>query len=67
MIFSVRELETGAAKDVSGVFRITRGGDYFAVGGDDDDGDEDGDEVKEVELLYLLQRDGGLKVFQRGE
>ncbi|GIZ38806.1 hypothetical protein CKM354_000220700 [Cercospora kikuchii] len=67
VIFSVRELETGAAKDVSGVLRITRGGDYFAVGGDDDDGDEDGDEVKEVELLYLLQRDGGLKVFQRGE
>ncbi|PPJ59714.1 hypothetical protein CBER1_10801 [Cercospora berteroae] len=69
VVFSVRELETGAAKDVSGVLRITRGGDYFAVGGDDDDEDEgdEGGKVKEAELLYLLQRDGGLKVFQRGE
>ncbi|KAF2207344.1 hypothetical protein CERZMDRAFT_107799 [Cercospora zeae-maydis SCOH1-5] len=93
-IFSVRELATGAARDISGVLRVTRGGDYcfsFAEedqteedeGGDDDDDDDDDDEygkrcggkqeaggggdVQEAELLYLVQRDGGVKVFQRGE
>lgn len=66
VVFSVRELETGAAKDVSGVLRITRGGNCFAVDEEQEDEEESG-EVKEAELLYLLQRDGGLKVFQRGE
>ena len=60
MVMSVRELETGAAKDVSGVLRVTKGG-----GHDDDDG-IGGDEVKEAELLYLVQRDGSVKVFSRG-
>ena len=50
------------------MLRITRGGDYYAVGGDEDEDDgEHGEEVKEAELLYLLQRDGGMKVFRRGE
>ena len=59
-IMSVRELDTGAAKDISGVLRITRGG------GAHDFDDESEDEVKEMEALYLVQRDGNAKVFERG-
>ena len=59
-VLGVRELETGAAKDVSGVLRITRGGGSY-------DWDEEPDEMaKEAELLYLVQRDGNVKVFGRG-
>ncbi|KAF2485979.1 hypothetical protein BDY17DRAFT_246791 [Neohortaea acidophila] len=58
-VVGVRELLTGAARDVSGVVRITRGGGAY-------EGDEAGD-VKEVEALYLVQRDGGVKVFGRGQ
>ncbi|KAM3422493.1 hypothetical protein BST61_g2839 [Cercospora zeina] len=78
-ILSVRELATGAARDISGVLRITRGGENSSLAGADDDGEgtgrgdddkdkEGGDEegVKEAEFLYLVQRDGGVKVFQRG-
>lgn len=58
----VRALETGAARDVSGVLRITRGGGY---GGWEEE--EDGTEMgREVELLYLVGRDGNVKVFERG-
>lgn len=55
----VRALETGAARDVSGVLRITRGGGW--------EEEEDGTEMgREVELLYLVGRDGNVKVFERG-
>ena len=50
-VLSVRELGTGAARDVSGVLRITRGGK------------SDG-EVKEWEGLYLVGRDGGVKIVE---
>lgn len=55
----VRALETGAARDVSGVLRITRGGGW---------GWEEEEEGmgREVELLYLVGRDGNVKVFERG-
>ena len=53
MVMSVRELETGAARDVSGVLRVTNGGD--------------GGEVEEREMLYFVGRDGGVRVFGRGE
>lgn len=60
LVLSCRELETGAARDVSGVLRITRGGDS-----DWGQGGEQGEEA-EAELLYLIQRDGVAKVFKRG-
>lgn len=60
-VVSARELETGAAKDVSGVLRVTRGG--AASAREEDEGLE---EVKEMEALYLVQRDGSVKVFERG-
>lgn len=60
MVMSVRELDTGAARDISGVLRITRGGAVTDL----DDAEQD--EVKETESLYLVQRDGNVKVFERG-
>ncbi|KAI7081313.1 hypothetical protein KC356_g9203 [Hortaea werneckii] len=61
-VVSARELETGAARDVSGVLRVTRGGAAFAR-----EEEEDGaEEVREMEALYLVQRDGNVKVFERG-
>ena len=44
----MRELGTGAARDVSGVLRITRGG-------------KSGGDVRELEGLYLVGRDGAVK------
>lgn len=50
-VLSVRELGTGAARDVSGVLRVTKGGKC------DDD-------VREWEGLYLVGRDGGVKIVE---
>ena len=54
-IMSVRGLDTGAAKDVSGVLRISNGDECV------DDGD-----TEERECLYYVGSDGGVKVFDRG-
>ena len=53
IVMGLRGLDTGAARDVSGVLRITRGGD-------------DTDEVEEKEVLYYVSGDGGVRVFERG-
>ncbi|KAI6867304.1 hypothetical protein KC338_g4452 [Hortaea werneckii] len=60
-VVSARELETGAARDVSGVLRVARGGAAFAR-----EEEEGAEEVREMEALYLVQRDGNVKVFERG-
>lgn len=53
---SVRGLDTGVAKDISGVLRISRGA-----------GIEDEDEaVEDKECLYFVETDGSVKVFERG-
>lgn len=56
MILSLRLLDTGIAKDVSGVVRITRGGDS---GGER--------QIEEKEYLYHVGGDGGVRVFERGQ
>ncbi|EMF08050.1 uncharacterized protein SEPMUDRAFT_54994 [Sphaerulina musiva SO2202] len=62
-VMGVRALETGAARDVSGVLRITRGGGWEW----EEDGEGEGEGMgREVELLYLVGRDGNVKVFERG-
>ena len=53
VIMGLRGLDTGVARDVSGVLRITRG-------------TEDTDEVEEKEVLYFVSADGSVKVFERG-
>jgi elongator complex protein 6 len=59
-VIQLRSLETGAAKDISGVLRVSAGGahDNFE---DEDSGLEEG------EWLYQVKGDGGVKVWGRGE
>lgn len=53
-VLGLRELDTGVARDVSGVLRIGKGGDEGAEG------------VETRELLYFIAGDGGVRVFERG-
>ena len=56
-VMSLRGLDTGVAKDVSGVLRVSKGaGEPPAEAGD----------VEERECLYYVGSDGGVKVFERG-
>lgn len=57
IIWGVRELDTGSARDVSGVLRITRGPAIERVPGKG---------FEEKELLYFVAGDGGIRVFERG-
>lgn len=56
VLLCLRLLDTGAAGDVGGVLRITRGG-----------GGGGGLDVEEHEYLYRVGSDGGVKVFERGQ
>ncbi|GKT45949.1 elongator complex protein 6 [Colletotrichum spaethianum] len=56
MVISLRLLDTGNASDVSGVLRITAGGDGNGERA-----------VEETELLYFVGGDGSVKVFGRGQ
>ncbi|KAL2131994.1 hypothetical protein VTI74DRAFT_4326 [Chaetomium olivicolor] len=51
-VLSLRLLDTGAAKDVSGVIRITHGGKPH---------------TRDHEYLYHVGGDGGVRVFERGQ
>ena len=53
-VISIRELDTGGARDVSGVLRVSRGGAW-----------EEG-EFEEREVLFFVGGDGGVRVFERG-
>ncbi|KAI0109459.1 hypothetical protein F4776DRAFT_667769 [Hypoxylon sp. NC0597] len=57
LVVSSRMLDTGMARDVSGVLRVTPGGDRH---------DTDS-VVEERELLYFVAGDGGVRVFERGQ
>ncbi|KUI61985.1 hypothetical protein VP1G_09148 [Cytospora mali] len=54
-VLSLRLLDTGTAKDVGGVVRITRGGGSLDRA------------IEEHEYLYHVGGDGGVKVFERGQ
>ncbi|KAK8023989.1 hypothetical protein PG993_012055 [Apiospora rasikravindrae] len=54
MIISLRMLDTGTAKDVSGVLRVAQKGASANAGED-------------RELLYFIAGDGGVRVFERGQ
>jgi elongator complex protein 6 len=55
LVLSLRLLDTGTAKDVSGVVRITRGGAESSL------------TAEEREYLYFVGGDGGVRVFERGQ
>lgn len=55
VVCALRALETGTARDISGILRIGRGAG---------DGSE---EVEEMEVLYFVEADGGVRVFERGK
>lgn len=61
MVVQLRNLETGAARDVSGVLRASKGGAWS------DNGSTDTETKWEKEVLYFIQRDGSVNVFGRGE
>lgn len=54
-VVSLRMLDTGTARDVSGVVRVTG-----ERGEEGEDGRRDG------EWLYFVAGDGGVRVFERG-
>lgn len=59
-VAGLRLLDTGVAKDISGVIRITRGGSG-SVG-------EDGERDREKEVLYYVgEGGGGVEIFDRGQ
>lgn len=60
-MMSLRLLDTGTARDVSGVVRITVGNQ--AINNERDAENR----VEERELLYFVGGDGGVKVFERGQ
>ena len=62
LVLALRMLDTGTAKDVSGVLRITAGGQH---GGEESEGERD--PIEERELLYFVGGDGAVRVFERGQ
>lgn len=65
LVVGTRGLETGVARDVSGVLRLARGGGWNDESEDLDR--KDGlDQVKDMEVLYHVAQDGSVRVFERG-
>ena len=60
-VMSLRLLDTGTARDVSGVLRITVGDSIEKAG------EDIRRRIEEKELLYFVGGDGGVKVFERGQ
>lgn len=72
-MFQVRGLESGRARDVGGVLRISRGGSYES-GDWEGDGEEEGEkeggkeeEERGGEWLWSVGGDGGARVWTRGQ
>lgn len=61
-VIGLRGLDTGAAKDVSGVLTVRRGGAWDEEGGTVEM--QNGE--REMEVLYRVGMDGSVKVFERG-
>lgn len=59
-VAQLRSLGTGAAKDISGVLRVSTGGGY-------DDAEEQDAGFEEGEWLYQVKGDGSVRVWGRGE
>jgi elongator complex protein 6 len=59
-VLQLRGLDTGAARDVTGVLRISPGGGYEATHGQNE-------VLPEGEWLYQCKGDGSVRVWSRGE
>jgi elongator complex protein 6 len=66
MVMQLRGLDTGVARDVSGVLRVSRGGGWVPETGPEN-GHESHEVWEEREMLYFVQGDGTVRVFGRGE
>lgn len=66
-ILGVRILDTGVARDVSGVIRVTeQRRQWFDVGFGIEENQETDDSGRGKEFLYQVKSDGSVKVFERG-
>ena len=67
-VLSVRVLDTGVARDVSGVLRVTENRERLGGGSVVLDGREENDDEGRAgkEVLYKVGGDGGVRVFERG-
>ncbi|EOA81345.1 uncharacterized protein SETTUDRAFT_122991 [Exserohilum turcica Et28A] len=66
-ILGVRILDTGVARDVSGVIRITeQKHEWLDLGFGDNEPKEGGDSGRGKEFLYQVKGDGSVRVFERG-
>ena len=67
----LRALDTGSAKDVSGVIRVSRGGgdrDTNGSGNGQEESKAGNDiELTDSEWLYQVKGDGSVRVWGRGE
>lgn len=68
-LFQLRGLDTGTAKDVSGVVRVSRGGaeDDDHRDGDTSRGPRQEEDLIDGEWLYQIKGDGSARVWGRGE
>ncbi|OJD12727.1 hypothetical protein AJ78_06726 [Emergomyces pasteurianus Ep9510] len=68
MVMQLRDLDTGVARDVSGVLRISKAGGWVPETGMGQEEDRYGHAgLEEKEVLYFVQGDGAVRVFGRGE
>jgi elongator complex protein 6 len=66
-ILGVRVLDTGVARDVSGVVRVTeQKANWLGLGSGGADGKADRESGKGKEFLYQVKGDGSVRVFERG-
>ncbi|KAI1628884.1 hypothetical protein EDD37DRAFT_24766 [Exophiala viscosa] len=69
-VWQLRGLDTGSAKDVTGVLRISRGGDLNFEEGSSGAGAQSHtrlDDMPDAEWLYQLKGDGSVRIWSRGE
>ncbi len=66
-VLQLRGLDTGAARDVSGVLRVSSGGGDAEVGRVEGGGGEGEVSAEEGEWLYLVKGDGSVRTWTRGE
>jgi elongator complex protein 6 len=66
MVMQLRGLDTGVARDVSGVLRVSKGGSWVPES-EPKSGDDSHQVWEEREILYFVQGDGAVRVFGRGE